>query len=88
MSATRENATDAVKTVINKYYGGQESLFNRVLTQSVQEQDDCWMVTVFLSDIFGDVNSKTYQVNKKKNATIRIIQISQERRTRYSYDKP
>ena len=62
-----ETGTDAVKLVMDRHYSGQQHFFEDVLAQSISEEPDYWVITIYLRTIFHDVTMTTYQIDKKTN---------------------
>lgn len=65
MKSTCTTEQEAIKVVIDKFYGGQADFFERLFATSVNAENDDWLVTVYKSSIFREVIISTYRVNGK-----------------------
>ena len=64
---------EAVKVVLDRYYSGQHSFFEKILARSVRtliDNQKCWEVTVYIGDIFKETRMRTYLVDEKKQVTL------------------
>lgn len=65
MKRTCSNEQEALKAVLDKYFSGQQTIFDRVLAQSVYARPDCFEVTIYMSDIFKETSLVTYIVDRR-----------------------
>ena len=68
---------EAVKLVLDKFYGGQERFFEKNLSTSVSDDQNSWHVTVYQVSLFGTITMTTYMVDKDKRITKRVAWINQ-----------